>query len=491
MRKIVTLILSILAAAGCAWSQVKFINNFQQPASTTELASFSKGDYSYIDIEALAKLLGINTYRDDDKRKIVLYLGETRLKFTADNHFAVTEQKIYHLPVEVQLRDNIYYAPVEPFIRLFGGFFPGNLAYDRQTLFYNPPRSNILSLAASYDGDIGLFDIITDREPPYTYSASPGGRLTLFFPQSRIDSGNFPTVAPPEGIDSLFIEQTGDEVSLIFCLEAGIKVDSVYALNEISGIRIAASGFASRNAEIVNHTLEKYRDDWRFDTIVIDPGHGGDDPGAIGKSNLREKEVTLDIALRLEKLLRERMKVKTVLTRRKDVFIPLAERGKTANQAGGKLFISIHCNACKNHRANGIETYFLKPARNQNALDAAMRENASIKYEKDQSIYYELTDENYILLAMAQTNYARESETFAGVIQDEFGQRTSLKNRGVDQAGFYVLYGANMPAVLIELGFISNKNEERLLRTKQFRQKAAEIIFESVKAFCEAKEKEL
>ena len=120
-----------------------------------------------------------------------------------------------------------------------------------------------------------------------------------------------------------------------------------------------------------------------------------------------------------------------------------------------------------------------------------MRENASIKYEKDQSIYYELTDENYILLAMAQTNYARESETFAGVIQDEFGQRTSLKNRGVDQAGFYVLYGANMPAVLVELGFITNKNEERLLRTKQFRQKAAEIIFESVKAFCALKEKEL
>ncbi len=472
-------------------AQIQLVNTVTGAPSVSEIASFSQGDFTYIDIEALAKALEINTYRDDAKGKIVLYLDGGRLKLTGGNHFAVTEREILQLPADVKITEGTFFIPLQPFLELFEDYFPGDFEYLGGRLVYSSRKSNILDLYSTYEGDRGVFDIVTGASLPFSSAREPGGRLILTFPDAAADPDRFREMTIPEGLDSLRALRLRGEVKLILVFEKGIKVDTVFVLTNPHGVRIETSGFASRNSETINHTLQKFRKDWRFDTIVIDPGHGGEDPGAIGRSKLREKEVTLDVSKRLARLLKERMGIKVVLTRDKDVFIPLAERGKIANRAGGKLFVSIHCNACKNRRAHGVETFFLKPARNKNALDVAMRENASVKYEKDQSIYQDLTDENYILLAMAQSNYARESESFAGVIQEQFGSRTSLKNRGVDQAGFYVLYGANMPAVLVELGFISNKNEERLLRTKQFRQKAAEIMFHSVKGFCELKEKEL
>jgi N-acetylmuramoyl-L-alanine amidase len=272
--------------------------------------------------------------------------------------------------------------------------------------------------------------------------------------------------------------------------ESNVILDSVYTVDNPVGIRIETTIIIPQTEEI-NLNLTQAKDKWRFDTIVIDPGHGGKDPGAIGLYGLKEKEVVLDIALRLEKLFKAKTKIKTILTRRSDTFIPLNERGKIANQAEGKLFVSLHCNAAKDRNIQGFQIFFLKPARNKEALEVAMLENAAIKYEENQLQYQELTDENYILLAMTQSNYVKESETLCARIQDKFAQKTKLKNLGVDQAGFYVLYGANMPAVLVESAFISNRYEEKLLRSKSFRQTLAQAIFESLVKFCQEKEKEI
>jgi N-acetylmuramoyl-L-alanine amidase len=244
------------------------------------------------------------------------------------------------------------------------------------------------------------------------------------------------------------------------------------------------------NSLTVKSNIESDRGKWHFDTIVIDAGHGGKDPGAIGPTRFKEKSATLDIALRLEQLLKTKTKLKVVLTRRSDIFVPLYERGRIANRANGKLFISIHCNASKDRRATGSQTFFLSPARNKQAVAVAMLENSAIEFEEDKEQYQSLTDENYILLNMAQSNYIKESETLGAEVQNWFERKTELKNRGVDQAGFYVLYGANMPAVLVECGFISNKYEEKLLKSKKFRQTVAEVLFQSIVKFCEKKEKE-
>lgn len=234
--------------------------------------------------------------------------------------------------------------------------------------------------------------------------------------------------------------------------------------------------------------LKTDRDKWALDVVVIDAGHGGKDPGAVGPTKLKEKEVTLDVALRLDKALREKG-IKTVLTRSKDEFIPLAERTSIANRSGGKLFVSLHCNAAKKRDAGGMETYFMAPTKSDRAMEVAMRENEVINYEESRDQYHDLTEENYILLAMAQATFTSESQELAGLMQDQVSKKIGLKNRGVDQAGFYVLIGASMPAVLFEMAFISNKAEEKKLKDKKFRQKLAEEIAESVVGFLKAQGK--
>lgn len=237
-----------------------------------------------------------------------------------------------------------------------------------------------------------------------------------------------------------------------------------------------------RDLNLAN-TLNNERDKWAFDVIVIDPGHGGKDPGALGKKGTREKTIALQVAKRLKPLLEERLKVKVVMTRDKDVFVPLSERGKIANTAGGKLFLSLHCNAARNKRARGIETYFLAPARRERALQVALAENSVIQYEETTAEYPDLTDEGYILTVMAQSTFMKESEALASVVQDETSRTLNLPNRGVDQAGFYVLIGASMPAILFEMGFLSNAKEEMLLRSAQFQQQLVEAICQSVEEF--------
>ena len=237
-----------------------------------------------------------------------------------------------------------------------------------------------------------------------------------------------------------------------------------------------------RDPDLAN-TLNNERNKWAFDVIVIDPGHGGKDPGAIGKKGTREKTIVLQVAKRLKPLLEKRLNVKVVMTRDKDVFVPLSKRGKIANAAGGKLFLSLHCNAARNKRARGIETYFLAPARRERALEVALSENSVIQYEETTAEYPDLTDEGYILTAMAQSHFMKESEALASVVQDETSRTLNLPNRGVDQAGFYVLIGASMPAILFEMGFLSNAKEEMLLRSAQFQQQLVEAICQSVEEF--------
>jgi N-acetylmuramoyl-L-alanine amidase len=179
------------------------------------------------------------------------------------------------------------------------------------------------------------------------------------------------------------------------------------------------------------------------------------------------------------------------MTREDDRFIGLSQRTKLANREGGKLFVSIHCNSLKSGSGGGFETYFLKPARSAKAMEVALRENSVIDYEETTNGYQELTEENYILLAMAQSEFVRESESLAGLVQRKMLLNTGLKDRGADQAGFYVLVGASMPAILVESAFLSSRREEKLLKTKKFRQQVAQALYEAIVDFMRQAEPEV
>jgi N-acetylmuramoyl-L-alanine amidase len=227
--------------------------------------------------------------------------------------------------------------------------------------------------------------------------------------------------------------------------------------------------------------------------IVLDAGHGGYDPGTIGVTGVKEKTVALGIVLKLGALITKNLKgVKVVYTRKDDRFVELDRRGKIANEAGGKLFISVHCNSLprKPSKMRGFEVYLLRPGRTEEAIAIAERENSVIKLEPGyEEKYQQLTEENFILVTMAQSAHVKASEVFADLAQKEMEARTGIPNRGVKQAGFYVLVGAAMPNVLVESAYLSNREDERFLKSDSGQQKIADALFRAVRKYKEEYEK--
>ena len=214
--------------------------------------------------------------------------------------------------------------------------------------------------------------------------------------------------------------------------------------------------------------------------VVIDAGHGGKDEGSPGPTGLLEKNLVLDVALRLGDLIEQRLGAKVVYTRSTDVFIPLEERTAIANRASADLFISIHANSSPIKNISGAETYFLSARTSADSADVAARENSV----NGRSIY-ELED---LLKKIALNEKVTESKELAAKLQPELytvwnRMSGTTRNRGVKKAPFVVLIGAHMPSVLIEIGFISNLHDEALLKKPDQRQRVAEALYRGVDAY--------
>ena len=205
--------------------------------------------------------------------------------------------------------------------------------------------------------------------------------------------------------------------------------------------------------------------------VVIDAGHGGHDPGAIGKIS-KEKNINLNVALKVGNLIKNNCDdVKVIYTRSKDVFIPLGRRAEIANNAKADLFISIHTNALANNRtAKGASTWTLGLAKSDANLEVAKRENSVILYESDYQTRYAgfnpNSAESYIIFEFMQDKYMEQSVHLASLMQKQFRHTCKRLDRGVHQAGFLVLKASAMPSILIELGFISTPEEERYLNSE-------------------------
>jgi N-acetylmuramoyl-L-alanine amidase len=249
-------------------------------------------------------------------------------------------------------------------------------------------------------------------------------------------------------------------IQLEFKLRDGYSTSEIFKDNNSNDLIITI-----HNKFLVQQTPkpEEIKSKWIFDAVVLDAGHGGKDPGAIGVTGVKEKNVNLGIALKLGKLIEKNMpSVKVVYTRKTDEFVELYKRGKIANEVGGKLFISIHCNSTpqKDVSTRGFEVYLLRPGRTKQAIAIAEFENSVINFEDDTKRYQQLTDENFILVSMAHSQYMRYSEKFSDLLNQQWKKNVGIPSLGIKQAGFYVLVGASMPSVLIEAGFLSNRKDE-------------------------------
>jgi N-acetylmuramoyl-L-alanine amidase len=213
-------------------------------------------------------------------------------------------------------------------------------------------------------------------------------------------------------------------------------------------------------------------------TIVLDAGHGGHDPGAHGPTALQEKELVLDVTRRVAKLVEASLPgLKVLLSRKGDYFVPLRERTSFANRERADLFVSIHANAHREAASEGVETYFLSSEATDNAArQVAAAENSVVQLEKPVFKGSRADAVKAILWDLAQSEFQQESSRLAEVVQDSMTESLRIPNRGVKQAGFYVLGGAAMPAVLIEIGFVTNPKEERRLKDTKYRDEIARAI---------------
>ena len=459
----------------------------------------------YLAVNDFVSILELPFGESVETRKIEFRLPSYRLKVTADNPYLVITEltsksaSVYQLSIPSLFESGVYYVPVLEFVRVLSFIWNNGVTYDQRDMAMRidasppAPRFDITDLDVEPKLNGYLLTLKASR-PLGDVEAwlKPDGWLFVTVTDARADTDALTRIKPTGPIKKILVFQSPTSVQLTFRLSPDVVkaevVDDPSSANLQLSLRTQT---AVERAEIetsrqasVRQSLERDRDRWMMDVIVIDAGHGGKDPGTIGVRATREKDVTLPIALKLGKLVEERLTdVKVVYTRTDDTFVELYKRAQIANEVGGKLFVSIHCNSTsrKPSTPNGFEIYLLRPGKTESAIEISERENAVVKLEEGyEQRYQELTEENFILVTMQQMAFMKYSETFAEIAARAMSKSLKIKNSGVKQAGFYVLVGASMPNVLVEVGYLSNRNEEGILRSSAGQKKIAEALFEGI-----------
>ncbi len=437
----------------------------------------------YIALMQFARDQSVRTEYYAHNDKMVLRFPSKKTVVSAYCSFVRIEEKIYQLPYPVLYDGNEFYVAAEAFSRLLNleNISDASLDVTKSVVISSLPDYNIHSVQIEPRSNGTQILIKTTKKfnkEELAVSFSRGGWMNLTIPGGKPDSIGVVESPLAEPVVRIRTMKSGESCQLSFLLR--YQVDDFEIRQDDSAILISLRTDITDNAR----KIREMRNRWLLDTIVIDAGHGGKDSGSIGVTGLMEKTVTLDISKRLGKLIEKNMGVKVIYTRDEDVFIPLWKRTRIANESGGKVFISIHANSTsRSKKARGFETYLLRPGKTEDAIEVASRENAVISLEDNAPDFAGYSDDSLILATMAQSSFMKESEFLAAVIQKELNRLVPSYDRGVKQAGFHVLVGASMPNVLVEVGFLSNKQECKNLGKASYRKKIAQAIFNALVIF--------
>jgi len=483
----------------------KLISRLLPPAGTfrlisssfqiaSEIQTITRWEEEYISVEDFAQLMHFGIYTNEEKRKSVLYLERTKITFTADNTFVKVNNQLVQIPLECLWSENEVWVSLRYFVQVISRYTPVFATLDQTGKVITIEQTDVnitgIRVAEKENGTLIQVqssrrftekDIVLDIRNGYFHIDVYGGKIN---PES------ISAVAGSGIVSSVRGFQMGETASLAFKLKGDIlSRDLVFSESSTDiyvNLRTREVLGENEDHERLKEELNEQKKRWMIDTIVLDAGHGGKDPGAIGYKKIREKDIVLPIILSLGRIIQEKMPdVNVVYTRRKDVFIPLWKRTKIANDADAKLFISVHCNSNKSSRPSGFETYFLSADKDEKAKDVVLKENSAIEFEesKDQKRYEGLS---FILATMLQSVNVKHSQFLATNIQDSLVfklDKLGMANRGVKQGPFWVLVGATMPNVLVETGYISHKHESKLLSSETTQRKIAEGIFLGIEKY--------
>ena len=467
------------------------IHVFNRSAGTeSEIKTLPKSKLIYISAKDLARSFTSKLYENTERKKLVLYIAGRKIKISGNSSYIMIDDKPYQMPQITRVESNDLYVPAEDFLGILKATILPGINFDSRKEFLDIDiiRFNITGIHIDVKSNGTIIRLTTKKpfsERNISSFINKHGWYYLTVAGAMVDTTTLNAGLSRGVVRRIESDQIGKTAQVAFKLGKEVISHEWYQSLDPNEIVITLRTPLGK----VDEYIEDVKERWRLDTVVLDAGHGGKDPGSQGKYGTKEKDVVLDITKRVGRLLEKNAGIKVVYTRDEDVFVPIIDRTKMANDANGKLFVSVHANSNPNRKIQGFETYLLRPGKSEDAIEVASRENAVIKLEEKTGQYDNLTGENLIMATMAQSMFMKESEDLAAIIQMELDKRLNTPNRGVKQAGFYVLIGASMPNVLVEVGFISNPAEEKKLKQAVHKQRIAESIYEGIKHFKYSREK--
>ena len=521
MKKIKYLIIVLLLSSTFTSAQRLLKISAEVNGHSSEVSFIYRRGNVFASAKDMAKLLNGNYYYNSKTSKVEIKFPGYYIKFTGRNQFITVLsktsnlQKIYQMPISTMLVKGDVFIPLKYSLKYLELAYGNKINFDNRTknivitnkhtgnntaYNYNKTENGnktnhrkTVKVNSRYD----IYGIDIEEKSNGTLiriksqkkiigqprSSLMNGKLTVYLTGVSVDPDSIRHVKTGGLVRKVRYKNVAGNPQFEFTLKHGYENQETFYDVDTDDILIAIhTNIYDKKTDAV----EKEKKKWKFDVVVIDAGHGGKDPGAIGFGGKREKDVNLGIALKLGKLINKTLPdIKVVYTRKTDKFVELYKRGKIANENKGKLFISIHANSMGRKRKNvrGFDVYLLRPGKTKQAIDIAEEENSVIKYEDNPKQYRKLTNENFILVSMAHSQYMRYSEKFSELLVHDWEKGVAIPARGIKQAGFYVLVGASMPSVLVETGFITNPSDAKYLSGNKGQQKIAQALLKAIEQY--------
>ncbi|MDH4157820.1 MAG: N-acetylmuramoyl-L-alanine amidase [candidate division Zixibacteria bacterium] len=459
--------------------------------ATEKIDAFDEKNVTYFSLSGLVDIMGgvldwkmighTVTFADDT----------SRFEFVINSPFFNLNDSTYNLTYPAVYNDGQLYLPAVSFIPFLDRVLTQKITWlqDRATIRVDSEYFNVVDFGVAQKANGLLVEIFLTQALAYDIFVTEGNWVNVSIRDGKINSPRILSRRDSRFMYTMKAHQVEGAGQISFRLKRNVEKWRHNLADDPPRIQIS---IADLDFELDTSTTGRpLGPDNRIDVIVIDPGHGGGDYGAIGPNGAREKDVALDIAKELAKLIRKDKQFKVIMTRDRDKALTLDQRADIANNAGADLFISLHANASVKRNVRGWNVFFLAEAKNDSARAVAQLEN-SVFFRENDAFRAHQEGQEYggandpilsIINEMIMTEFQAESHDFAMMVDREFRRQLDIPARGVDQAGFFVLNMVFTPSVLIESGFVSNKQEEKLLKSNKYHKKVAEAIYQALKRF--------
>jgi len=444
----------------------------------------------YVRSATLATVLKAGRFWDGKLRQLDLKVGGQSLRVTAGSRVVITDGGELLLPIPVLDHEGDLWLPMVFVQMAVGPQTQERVSWDPDTrrLAVGSAQYNVTRLTVEVLGRSTAVHLSCTEPLGYRATSPRTGIIELKIYGGEVNAARVGLSGGRGLVRSARSRQYGDHATVTVVVDQlvgrfrtytaaeGREIVLVLEEEQVSAIpEPVPRGRANMN---IAQGVMDVTNEINLQTVVVDAGHGGHDVGAVGARGIMEKDVNLGVARELRRYLEHESDLKVVLTRERDDYLELADRAEIANSSGGDVFLSLHCNSWFNDGAHGLETYFLSPAQSDWAKSVEAAENQATGGETPDDV-------EFIVWELVQNRFISSSSQLAEIIQADVSEALDLPDRGVRQAGFRVLVGAYMPAVLVELGFLSHPAEERRLGEQSYQRRLARALGDAILAYRE------